>query len=261
MDETETATGAASPEAAPRELTANVSLEVSLEVPLEVPPDLQLKGAGKVSALLTRPAAARWLLVLAHGAGAGMEHPFLEALTGRLAQRGVATLRYQFPYMDSGKGWPPDRPPLLVATVRAAVARGREVADGLPLFAGGKSLGGRMTSTAAAEEDLDGVRGLVFVGFPLHTAKNPGTKRADHLPSVAPPMLFLQGTRDKLADLDLLRPVVEDLGDRATLHVVEGADHGFSILKRSGRSDAEVLDELAAATAGWMERICPDSGG
>lgn len=243
MEEAERATGT-SPEATSRKLT------------LDVPQD----GAGTVSALLTRPAVAHWLLVLAHGAGAGMEHPFLEALAGRLAEHGVATLRYQFPYMESGKGWPPDRPPLLVATVRAAVARARELADGLPVFAGGKSLGGRMTSTAAAEEELPGVRGIVFVGFPLHTAKNPGTKRAEHLDRVEAPMLFLQGTRDKLADLDLLRPVVGELGDRATLRVVEGADHGFSVLKRSGRTDDEVLDELADATARWMERICPASG-
>lgn len=223
---------------------------------LEVPES----DAGPVSALLLKPQAARWLLALAHGAGAGMEHPFLEALARRLAGQGVATLRYQFPYMESGRGWPPDRPPLLVATVRAAVRRARELADGLPVFAGGKSLGGRMTSTAAAEGGLDGVRGLVFVGFPLHTAKNPGTKRAEHLARVEPPMLFLQGTRDKLADLGLLRPVVDGLGDRASLHVVEGADHGFSVLKRSGRSEDEVLDELADVTAGWMERLCPDSG-
>ncbi len=222
--------------------------------------DVPESDAGPVAALLLKPQAARWLLALAHGAGAGMEHPFLEALARRLAGQGVATLRYQFPYMESGKGWPPDRPPLLLATVRAAVRRAREVADGLPVFAGGKSLGGRITSTAAAEGELEGVRGIVFVGFPLHTAKKPGTKRAEHLERVAPPMLFLQGTRDKLADLDLLRPMVVGLGDRATLHVVEGADHGFSVLKRSGRTDGELLDELAAIAAAWMERICPDSG-
>jgi hypothetical protein len=211
------------------------------------------RAGDRVGALLVRPDDARWLLVLGHGAGAGMTHPFLAAAAERLAQRRVATLRYQFPYMQAGRGRP-DRRPVLLATVHAAVALGRQAAGRLPLFAGGKSMGGRMTSQAAAEEALGGVRGLVFLGFPLHPAGSPGTERGDHLHEVDLPLLFLQGDRDKLADLDLLRPLVDDLGDRATLHVEPGADHSFHVLKRSGRSDDEVLESLAAAAAAWMER-------
>lgn len=204
----------------------------------------------EVSGLLLRPEAARALLVLAHGAGAGMEHPFLHALADRLASVAIATLRYQFPYMEQGR-FRPDSRRRLTATVRAAVAEAARIDPGLPLLAGGKSMGGRMTSHAAAEEPLPGVRGLVFFGFPLHSAKKPGTKRAEHLNRVPHPMLFLQGTRDKLADLDLFRPVLQPLADRAQLHVVEGADHGFHVLKRSGRTDEEVLDELAQTVAGF----------
>jgi hypothetical protein len=181
-----------------------------------------------------------------------MRHRFMEDLAGRLAAHGVATLRYDFPYMAAG-GRRPDRPPKLHATVRAAVAKGAELLPGAPLFAGGKSMGGRMTSGAAAGEELPGVRGLVFVGFPLHPAGKPGTTRADHLVEVEVPMLFLQGDRDKLADLVLLRPIVEHLEARATLHVVDGADHGFHVLKRSGRTDDEVMEELAERAARWME--------
>jgi len=209
-------------------------------------PDLGLE----VSGLLLRPQAARALLVLAHGAGAGMEHPFLHALADRLAAVRIASLRYQFPYMEQGR-FRPDSRRHLTATVRAAVAEATRIAPDLPLLAGGKSMGGRMTSQAAAEEPLPGVRGLVFFAFPLHSAKQPGTKRAEHLDRVPHPMLFLQGTRDKLADLDLLRPVLQPLADRAQLHVVEGADHGFHVLKRSGRTDEDVLDELAEAVAGF----------
>lgn len=204
-----------------------------------------------LSALFQRPEAARSLLVLAHGAGAGMHHAFMEAFAERLVARQVAVLRYQFPYMEKGSRRP-DGAPKLQATVRAAVDEGRTLAPDLPLFAGGKSMGGRMTSGAAAVRPLEGVRGLVFVGFPLHPAGRPGTQRADHLAEVSLPMLFLQGTRDKLADLELLRPVTDGLGERATLHVVEGADHGFHVLKRSGRTDEEVLDELARTAAEWM---------
>jgi len=224
-------------------------------------------GDREVSALLLAPppgvlpeTAPRALLVLGHGAGAGMEHPFLEGLARLLASRGVATLRYQFPYMEAGSRRP-DRRPLLVATVAAAVAAGRRLArelaaDGgaaLPLFAGGKSMGGRMTSQAVAGGELAaaGLAGLVFVGFPLHPAGREGTERGDHLDDVPLPMLFLQGSRDKLADLDLLRPVVGRLGGRATFHVVDGGDHSFHVLKRSGRNDDEVLDELADAVAAW----------
>jgi hypothetical protein len=204
-----------------------------------------------VSALFQRPETARSLLVLAHGAGAGMHHVFMEAFAERLVARHVAVLRYQFPYMEKGSRRP-DGAPKLQATVRAAVAEARTLAPDLPLFAGGKSMGGRMASGAAAVEPLEGVRGLVFVGFPLHPAGRPGTQRADHLAEVSVPLLFLQGTRDKLADLELLRPVTDGLGERATVHIVEGADHGFHVLKRSGRTDDEVLDELSRTAAEWM---------
>lgn len=206
----------------------------------------------EVSALLVSPARPRALYVLAHGAGAGMRHPFMEAIALRLETRGVATLRYQFPYMEAG-GRRPDPEPLLFATVRAATAMGREVAGDVPLLAGGKSMGGRMTSRAAAAEPLEGVAGLVFLGFPLHPAGQPGTSRADHLAKVRTAMLFLQGTRDTLADLALLAPIVERLGERATMRVIEHADHSFHVLKRSGRTDEQVLDELADAVATWSE--------
>ena len=214
---------------------------------------IAVEGAGEVSAVLTRPADARWMLVLAHGAGAGMRHAFMEALAEELVSVGVATLRYQFPYMEEGRGVP-DRPKVLTATVAAAVRAAKEVAPGLPLLAGGKSMGGRMSSQAAADGFLNEVRGLVFFGFPLHPPKQPGTKRAEHLSRVAMPMLFLQGTRDALADLRLLRPICKELGARATLQVVETADHSFHVLKKSGRNDQEVLRELAAATVAWAEK-------
>lgn len=210
--------------------------------------------SGEVSALLGRPPDARALLVLAHGAGAGMEHPFMDALASRLADLGVATFRFQFPYMEAG-GRRPDPPAVAARTVASAVGAAVEAAPDLPVFAGGKSFGGRMTSTAAAKGELDahGVRGLVFFGFPLHPPARPGTERADHLSDVPQSMLFLQGTRDRLARLDLLEPVLGRLGPDATLHVVDGADHGFHVLKRSGRTDDDVLDELAGRTAEWME--------
>jgi len=204
----------------------------------------------EVGALLMRPAAARALYLFGHGAGAGMEHRFMDAASASLAGHGIATLRYQFPYMAAG-GRRPDSRATLLATVRAAVALAADVAPELPLLAGGKSMGGRMTSLAAAEAPLPGVLGLVFFGFPLHPAGRPSAERADHLQQVALPMLFLQGTRDGLADLDLLRPVCAQLGARATLHIVEGADHAFHVLKRSGRSDDEVLAELAGTFAAW----------
>ena len=211
-------------------------------------------GGVEVSALLSMPAKARRLLVLAHGAGAGMHHPFMEMLAGELASVGVATFRYQFPYMEERRRIP-DSPAVLTAAVVAAVRAAAEAAPGLPLLAGGKSMGGRMTSQAAAEHPLDGVRGLVFFGFPLHPPNRPGTKRADHLARVTMPMLFLQGTRDAFADLKLLRPLCAKLGSRATLHIIETADHSFHGLKRSGRSDAEVLRELAETAASWAEGI------
>ena len=214
---------------------------------------IRLAGGGEVSALLIMPAKPSALYVLAHGAGAGMRHPFMESIAQRLAARGIGTLRYQFPYTEQG-GRRPDPEPVLLATVRAAVAAGREAADDLPLLAGGKSMGGRMTSRAAAAGPLPGIVGLVFLGFPLHPAGQPGVTRADHLGKVDIPMLFLQGSRDTLADLTLLRPVLERLGKRATLRVIEHADHSFHVLKRSGRTDEQVLDELAVATAEWREK-------
>ena len=211
------------------------------------------RSAGEVSADLTRPDGARWLLVLAHGAGAGMDHPFMKSLAAALARHGIATLRYQFPYMER-RSRRPDPAPLLEATVRSAVEAAAGLAGDLPLLAGGKSMGGRMTSRAAAGAPLDGVRGLVFFGFPLHPAGKPGTERADHLAEVDGPMLFLQGSRDRLAGLDLLTPVIESLGSRASLHVVAEADHSFHVPARSGRKDAEVIDELAGTTDAWAGR-------
>jgi predicted alpha/beta-hydrolase family hydrolase len=213
--------------------------------------------SGEVSALLERPPAARSLLVFGHGAGAGMRHHFMEDAASALAARGIASFRYQFPYVEKGeKGhFRPDPQPILLATVRAAVAAAREAAGDLPLLAGGKSMGGRMTSLAASKEPLPDVRGLVFFGFPLHPAGAPAIERAAHLDRVSVPMLFLAGTRDKLADLDLLRPVIDRLGAKATLHVVEGADHSFEVLKRTGRTAADVLDELAQTVATWAQTL------
>jgi uncharacterized protein len=211
-------------------------------------------GAGEVSALFLRPDNARLLLVLAHGAGAGMSHPFMESLAGELASAGIATLRYQFPYME-GRRRVPDAPAVLTATVVAAVRAAAKAAPELPLLAGGKSMGGRMTSQAAAERPLEGVRGLVFFGFPLHPPKRPATKRADHLTKVTVPMLFLQGTRDELAKLDLLRPICASLGALATLSVFDGADHSFHVLKRSGTNDTAVLQQLVRRVASWAEQI------
>jgi predicted alpha/beta-hydrolase family hydrolase len=208
--------------------------------------------------LLDEPEGAFAALALAPGAGAGMTHPFLAALAAALARSGVATLRYQFPYLERGPGRP-DPPAVLVRRVRAAVECARR-GGGRPLFAGGKSLGGRMTSMAQAEQPLPGVSGLVLFGFPLHPAGEPGTARAAHLDRVALPMLFLQGTRDTLAQLDLVRQVAGRLGPRATVHVVEGADHAFQVLKRSRRTGEEVVQELAAATADWMRAVLAGRG-
>ncbi|MCZ6464491.1 MAG: alpha/beta hydrolase [Proteobacteria bacterium] len=201
------------------------------------------RSAGSVSGLLLEPSDAEWLLVFAHGAGADMRHAFMESVSERLAARRIATFRYQFPYTERRRRRPDPRP-LLLATVRSAVEAAAAAAPALPLLAGGKSMGGRMTSLAASEEPLPGVRGIVLFGFPLHPAGRAGSERADHLARVEVPMLFLQGTRDKLAELPLLEPICAALGARARLHVVEGGDHSFHVLVRSGRSDAEVLDEL-----------------
>jgi len=210
--------------------------------------------AGLVSGLLLRPDEANAFLVLAHGAGAGMRHKFMETIVEKLAHAGVATLRYQFPYMERG-GKRPDPQSVLIETVGAAVAAARKQAAELPLFAAGKSMGGRMTSLAAAKESLDGVRGLIFFGFPLHAAGKPSADRGNHLLDVKLPMLFMQGSRDALADLKLLRPLCRRLGEGAELFVIDGGDHSFHMLKSSGRSDDEVLEDLAKKTASWIETL------
>jgi uncharacterized protein len=215
---------------------------------------LAVPGSAEVGALLLRPAGARWLLVLGHGAGAGMRHPFLEAMAARLAERGIATFRYQFPYMERGSRRP-DSGSVLRATVRSAITAAADSAGDLPLLAGGKSMGGRMTSLAAAERSLGRVRGLVFFGFPLHRAGKPSVERGEHLDAAAMPMLFLQGTRDGLADPGLVRSVCARLGSRATLRFLEGADHSFRVLQRSGTSHDRVLDELSDAVSDWASRL------
>jgi predicted alpha/beta-hydrolase family hydrolase len=209
---------------------------------------------GKVSGILIRPPDAWATYVLAHGAGAGMRHRFMEGIARALAERGIATLRYQFPYVEAGTRRP-DPPGVLEAMVRAAAVKARESTPDLPLVAGGKSLGGRMTSNAMARRPLEGVLGLVFLGFPLHPARQPAVTRAEHLDRVESPMLFLQGTRDDLADLGLITSVCARLGPKATLHVVEGADHSFAVLKRSGRTDAEVMAELALGLTEWLSSL------
>lgn len=205
---------------------------------------------GEVTALLERPDGAKVLYVLAHGAGAGMRHTFMDAIAAALHERGVATFRYNFPYMEAGKKRP-DHAKWLTPTIRAAVVAAAEAAPDLPLVAGGKSMGGRMTSLAQSETPLPGVRGLVFLGFPLHAPKRDSVDRAAHLADVRIPMLFMQGTRDSLARLDLIQQVCDSLGDRATLHIVDTADHGFHVLKRSGRTDEEALTEIADAVASF----------
>jgi uncharacterized protein len=207
-----------------------------------------------VSGLLLAPRSARACLVFAHGAGAGMAHSFMAAAATGLAERGIATLRYQFPYMERGSKRP-DVPALAHATVRAAVAQAARLLPQLPLVAGGKSFGGRMTSQAQAIEPLPGVRGLALLGFPLHPAGKPGSERGAHLSDVHLPMLFLQGTRDELADLGLLESLTRQLGSRATLHLFEDADHSFHVPARSGRKDADVLAELLDALVQWIDSL------
>jgi predicted alpha/beta-hydrolase family hydrolase len=213
--------------------------------------NIEIAKAGQVSALLSRAAQARACFVFAHGAGAGMTHSFMETVASGLCDRGVATLRYQFPYMEKGSKRP-DPPAIAHAAVRAAVAEAGRRCPGLPLIAGGKSFGGRMTSQAQAAAPLDGVRGLAFLGFPLHPAGKPSSDRATHLADVHIPMLFLQGTRDNLAEVALLEPVVERLGPSATLHLVDGADHSFHVLARSGRNVRDVMNEVLDTLAGWI---------
>ncbi|HEX2655258.1 MAG TPA: alpha/beta family hydrolase [Xanthobacteraceae bacterium] len=208
----------------------------------------------RVSGLLQMPATARAGLVLAHGAGAGMGHPFLAAVATELAERGIATLRYQFPYMDQGRKRP-DPPAVAHAVVRAAVRQASALLAQLPLFAGGKSFGGRMTSQAQAQQPLANVRGLAFFGFPLHPADRPSQNRGEHLFDVQIPMLFLQGTRDKLAALTLIEPLCEALGQRATLKLFEDADHSFHVRVRSGSTDAQVRGHLLDALAEWIDAV------
>lgn len=218
------------------------------------PVTIDVAGEGQVSGLPLKPKGASAMYVFAHGAGAGMAHASMAAIAKGLAERGIATLRYQFLYMER-KSKRPDPPKLAQAAVRAAVAEAQRLAPELPLFAGGKSFGGRMTSGAQAAAPLDGVRGLIFLGFPLHPAGKPARERADHLGNVHIPMFFLQGTRDALAELDLLKPVIKDLGKRATLKLYDPADHSFHVPAKSGRKDAEVLTEILDDFAKWVDEV------
>jgi predicted alpha/beta-hydrolase family hydrolase len=208
---------------------------------------------GEVSALLMRPDGASHLLVLGHGASTNMRHATLQTIAERMAEAGIATFRYNFPYMQHGKAR--DSQEVCTTTIRSAVAAAHKAAPDLPLLAGGHSFGGRMTSTAASETPLDGVRGLVFFSFPLHLAGKPATKRADHLSAVTIPMLFLSGTRDALAELELLQPVCKKLGKRATLHLLDTADHGFRVLKRSRKKEEDVFVEMARVAREWAAGI------
>ena len=215
---------------------------------------LDVARIGSVSAILTLPDNARACYVLAHGAGAGMRHASMDRIAEGLAERGIATLRFNFPYMENKQGRP-DQPAVAHAAIRAAVEEAARLCPGLKLIAGGKSFGGRMTSQAQAKAPLPGVKGLAFLGFPLHADKKPSTERAEHLAHVEIPMLFLQGTRDGLADLCLLKPVVEALGAKATLHEIEGGDHSFAVLKKSGRTNEQALDEVLDTLAAWIDQF------
>jgi predicted alpha/beta-hydrolase family hydrolase len=220
---------------------------------------IDVGGGHHVSGLLWLPPAAQGCYLFAHGAGAGMAHPFMATVAAELAARGIATLRYQFPYMER-RARRPDPPGVAHAAVRAAAEAARRL-PGLPLFAGGKSFGGRMTSQAQAASPLPGVRGLAFIGFPLHPAGRPSDERARHLSDVRIPMLFLQGSRDSLADLALLRPLIERLGTLASLRLFDDADHSFHVPARSGRKDAEVLGEMADALATWIMTVIGRAAG
>jgi|ERR1700687_732853 len=213
--------------------------------------ELKVDSANAVSALLLRPSGARACFVFAHGAGAGMTHEFMELVAAGLCDRGIATLRYQFPYMEK-RSRRPDPPAIAHASVRAAVAEAARCCPGFTLVAGGKSFGGRMTSQAQAITPLAGVHGLAFLGFPLHPVGKPSDTRAKHLGDVDVSMLFVQGTRDKLAELQLLEPVVKRLGTSASLHPVQEADHSFHVLARSGRNDGEVMSEIVATLSTWI---------
>jgi predicted alpha/beta-hydrolase family hydrolase len=220
---------------------------------MSIPLTLEVDETHRVSALLQVPPAATACFVFAHGAGAGMDHPSMAAVAAELADRSLATLRFQFPYMERGSPRP-DPPPICHATVHAAVAEAARLAPKLALIAGGRSFGGRMTSQAQAIEPLSRVKGLVFIGFPLHPAGKPSAERAEHLRDVKIPMLFLQGTRDELAKLELLQPLIDELGARATLKLLQDADHSFHVPARSGRKDAEVRAEMLDALAMWIEQ-------
>jgi len=214
---------------------------------------ITLPSGGTISGLLQAPANARACYVFAHGAGAGMDHAFMEAIARGLAEHGIASLRFNFPFMEQGSKRP-DSPAVAHAAIRAAVAEAARRMPSVPLFAGGKSYGGRMSTQAQAAEPLPGVKGIVLVGFPLHPAGKPSTERAAHLADVKLPMLFLQGTRDALADLELITQTTASLGKTASLHIVDGADHAFHVLVRSGRTDAEVDEELCDTMAAWMTK-------
>jgi predicted alpha/beta-hydrolase family hydrolase len=216
--------------------------------------DISVDTQIRVSGLMLQPARAKACLVLAHGAGAGMDHPFMADLAGDLAAIGIATLRFQFPYMEK-KSKRPDSLPLCHATIRAAVAMAHELTPSLPLLAGGKSFGGRMTSQAQAEVPLPHVCGIVFFGFPLHPSKRPSIDRAAHLFQVKIPMLFLQGTRDELAELPLITPLTERLGKHTTLILLRNADHSFHVPIRSGRTDAQVRSEMLEAFSIWTDSV------
>ena len=215
---------------------------------------LDIDRIGTVSAILTQPANARACYVLAHGAGADMRHAFMEKVAEGLADRGIATFRFNFPYMEKKLGRP-DQPAVAHATIRAAVAEAARLYPGATLVAGGKSFGGRMTSQAQSKAALPDVKGLAFLGFPLHADKKPSSERAEHLAGIAIPMLFLQGTRDGLADLGYLKPVIAALGATATLHEIEGGDHSFAVLKKSGRTNGEALTEVLDALAAWIDEL------
>jgi uncharacterized protein len=225
-----------------------------VSIPAAKPISVTVSANIRVSGLLQTPPRARACYVLAHGAGAGMNHPFMAAVAAELAQRGIATLRYQFPYMERGSKRP-DPPQLAQAAVRAAVAAAAHAQPKLPLIAGGKSFGGRMTSQAQAAEPLPGVCGLAFLGFPLHPAGRPSQDRAKHLFDVKVPMLFLQGTRDTLAALDQLEPLCKEVGRRATLKLFQEADHSFHVPARTGRKDAEVRGEVLDTLAAWIDGV------
>nr|WP_249131567.1 alpha/beta family hydrolase [Bradyrhizobium diazoefficiens] len=215
---------------------------------------LDIERVGTVSAILTQPDKARACYVLAHGAGADMRHSFMAKTAQGLADRGIATFRFNFPYMEEKKGRP-DQPAVAHAAIRAAVAEAAKLCPGVSLIAGGKSFGGRMTSQAQSKAPLPEVKGLAFLGFPLHAAKKPSSERAEHLAGIAIPMLFLQGTRDELADLGHLRPVIASLGAKATLHEVEGGDHSFAVLKKSGRTNDQAMSEVLDTLAAWIDSL------